>query len=135
MFRCVDNKTCDGNDGQARGEEDPRVRLRPSVLKHDGDRDKDEKPVDRHVKFPAIPSIKLDQRCYPFDKHSATYVAAASYGMLPPLHLAHRPTSSRHPRSRSSISLEASWRYRFSSLAAAADNRFRSYPLSSTVWS
>src|SRR5262249_58517555 len=50
VLRRLDNKTCDGNDRQASGEENPGVRLRPSVLKDDGDRDKQEQPIDRHVR-------------------------------------------------------------------------------------
>jgi hypothetical protein len=49
----------DGDDRHTGGKEDPRVRLRPSMLKHDRDGNKDEKPIDRHGNFSMDCVIKI----------------------------------------------------------------------------
>jgi hypothetical protein len=52
MFRRLYDEVRDGNDCHTGGKEDPRLRLRPSMLKRDGNRNKDEKLVDLHTSFP-----------------------------------------------------------------------------------
>jgi hypothetical protein len=68
MFRRLYDEVRDGNDCHTGGKEDPRLRLRPSMLKRDGNRNKDEQPVDLHSKFPVncVDQDKISGR-YPSD--------------------------------------------------------------------
>src|SRR5258707_10312578 len=62
MFRRFYDEVRNGNDRHTSGKEDPCVRLRPDMLKRDGNGNKHEKPIDRHFTFPPNGADEMDQR-------------------------------------------------------------------------